>query len=93
MQQVLATNVTAPLLITQALLANVIAAQGKIVMISSRMGSISDNDSGGRYGYRAAKAALNAASKSLALDLALTLCLLSFYIPRFKPIWGVSMLG
>jgi NAD(P)-dependent dehydrogenase (short-subunit alcohol dehydrogenase family) len=69
LNQVLATNVTAPLLVTQALFPNVAAVQGKIVMISSRMGSISDNDSGGRYGYRASKAALNAASKSLALDL------------------------
>lgn len=69
MQQIMATNVTAPLMITQALLANVIATQGKVVMMSSRMGSIGDNNSGGRYGYRASKAALNAASKSLALDL------------------------
>lgn len=42
---------------------------GKIVMLTSRMGSISDNDSGGRYGYRASKAALNAMSKSLAIDV------------------------
>ncbi|MEZ4872264.1 MAG: hypothetical protein R2827_08470 [Bdellovibrionales bacterium] len=33
------------------------------------MGSIADNDSGGRYGYRMSKAALNAAGKSLAVDL------------------------
>ena len=33
------------------------------------MGSIADNDSGGRYGYRMSKAALNAASQSLAVDL------------------------
>ncbi len=33
------------------------------------MGSIADNDSGGRYGYRASKAALNAFGKSLAVDL------------------------
>ena len=41
----------------------------KVAMITSRMGSISDNDSGGAYGYRMSKAALNAASKSLAIDL------------------------
>ncbi|PLX90399.1 MAG: short-chain dehydrogenase, partial [Desulfuromonas sp.] len=41
----------------------------KIANISSRMGSIGDNDSGGRYGYRASKAALNAFGKSLAIDL------------------------
>ena len=39
-------------------------------MITSRMGSIEDNGSGGRYGYRMSKAALNIASVSLAKDLA-----------------------
>ena len=42
----------------------------KICVISSRMGSISDNQSGGRYGYRISKAGLNAAAVSLARDLA-----------------------
>lgn len=37
--------------------------------MTSRMGSIEDNDSGGRYGYRVSKAGLNAAGKSLAVDL------------------------
>lgn len=43
---------------------------GKLAILTSRMGSIADNDSGGRYGYRASKAALNAFGKSLAVDLA-----------------------
>ena len=34
------------------------------------MGSISDHTSGGRYGYRMSKAALNIAGMSLAQDLA-----------------------
>ncbi len=34
------------------------------------MGSITDNGSGGMYGYRMSKAAANAAGKSLARDLA-----------------------
>lgn len=42
---------------------------GKIAIITSRMGSIADNGSGGRYGYRMSKAALNAAGKSLSIDL------------------------
>jgi NAD(P)-dependent dehydrogenase (short-subunit alcohol dehydrogenase family) len=42
---------------------------GKIGLLSSRMGSISDNTSGGRYSYRMSKCALNAAGKSLSLDL------------------------
>jgi len=43
---------------------------GKIGLMTSRMGSIADNDSGGKYGYRISKAGLNAAGKSLAVDLA-----------------------
>lgn len=43
---------------------------GKIGLMTSRMGSIADNDSGGSYGYRASKCALNAIGKSLANDLA-----------------------
>jgi NAD(P)-dependent dehydrogenase (short-subunit alcohol dehydrogenase family) len=41
----------------------------KIALITSRMGSIGDNSSGGYYGYRMSKAALNAAGVSLAHDL------------------------
>jgi NAD(P)-dependent dehydrogenase (short-subunit alcohol dehydrogenase family) len=37
--------------------------------MTSRMGSVADNTSGASYGYRMSKAALNAAGKSLALDL------------------------
>lgn len=43
--------------------------QSKIAVITSKMGSITDNTSGGRYGYRMSKAALNAAMKSLSIDL------------------------
>jgi NAD(P)-dependent dehydrogenase (short-subunit alcohol dehydrogenase family) len=42
----------------------------KVALITSRMGSIGDNGSGGFYGYRMSKAALNAAGVSLARDLA-----------------------
>ena len=42
----------------------------KVALITSRMGSIADNSSGGSYGYRMSKAALNAAGRSLAIDLA-----------------------
>lgn len=58
-----------PLRVVQALLSNL--GQGaRIALITSRMGSIADNTSGGYYGYRMAKAALNAAGVSLAHDLA-----------------------
>lgn len=61
-------NAFAPLLICEALLPN-LKSGSKIANITSRMGSIGDNDSGGRYGYRASKAAFNAFGKSLAVDL------------------------
>jgi len=61
-------NAFAPLLICEALLPN-LHPGSKIANITSRMGSIGDNDSGGRYGYRASKAAFNAFGRSLAIDL------------------------
>lgn len=61
-------NAYGPLRVTEALLPN-LESGSKIANITSRMGSIADNDSGGRYGYRASKAALNAFGRSLAMDL------------------------
>ncbi|MEP1214483.1 MAG: SDR family oxidoreductase [Marinobacter sp.] len=61
-------NAYAPLRVAEAVVSQ-IPSGGKIANITSRMGSIADNDSGGRYGYRASKAALNAFGKSLAMDL------------------------
>ena len=61
-------NALGPLRVTQALLDNVVAGS-KIAIMTSRMGSMADNDSGGYYGYRASKAAVNAIGKSLAVDL------------------------
>ncbi|MGQ9427494.1 SDR family oxidoreductase [Gilvimarinus sp. F26214L] len=62
------TNALAPLMLTEAL-ADHLGEGAKVAMITSRMGSVEDNTSGGYYGYRMSKAALNAASKSLAIDL------------------------
>ena len=71
--QVIATfdvNSLGPMRVTQALLPNILAGSGKtVIQISSTMGSIANN-SGGYYGYRASKAALNMLNKSLALELA-----------------------
>jgi len=67
-QEQLAINAIAPLRVTHALLNN-LHPGSKIGLITSRMGSIADNGSGGYYGYRMSKAALNAAGKSLANDL------------------------
>jgi NAD(P)-dependent dehydrogenase (short-subunit alcohol dehydrogenase family) len=64
------TNTFGPLLLTQALLSNLLLSKSpKIGNVSSRVGSIADNSSGGAYAYRASKAALNAISKSMAVDL------------------------
>ncbi|MGJ3256790.1 MAG: SDR family oxidoreductase [Alcanivorax sp.] len=61
-------NTLGPLRVTMALLHNL--HQGsKVGLMTSRMGSIADNTSGKKYGYRISKAGLNAAGKSLALDL------------------------
>ncbi|MEM7604864.1 MAG: SDR family oxidoreductase [Myxococcota bacterium] len=47
-----------------------LAQGGRFAILTSRMGSIADNGSGGMYGYRMSKAAVNAAGMSLARDLA-----------------------
>lgn len=61
-------NALGPLRITKALLDNL--HQGsKVIVLSSRVGSLEDNSSGGMYGYRMSKAAVNMAAVNLALDL------------------------
>lgn len=62
-------NALAPIRFASALAARM-PSGAKVAILTSRMGSIADNSSGGHYGYRMSKAALNAAGKSLALDLA-----------------------
>ncbi|HLL31003.1 MAG TPA: SDR family oxidoreductase [Allosphingosinicella sp.] len=77
-QEVHAVNSVAPTLLAEALLPLVEAAAGRMAAITSRMGSIADS-SGGYIGYRASKAALNAAWRALALgwrDRPVTLVLL-----------------
>jgi NAD(P)-dependent dehydrogenase (short-subunit alcohol dehydrogenase family) len=61
-------NALGPLRVTHAL-RDRLAAGAKIILITSRMGSIGDNGSGAYYGYRMAKAALNMAGVNLAHDL------------------------
>ncbi len=61
-------NAVGPLKTTQALLNN-LKSGSKVAIITSRMGSISDNGSGGWYGYRMSKSAVNSAAVSLAQDL------------------------
>jgi NAD(P)-dependent dehydrogenase (short-subunit alcohol dehydrogenase family) len=61
-------NALGPLRLTHALLPQ-LRNGSKLILMSSRMGSIDDNSSGGSYGYRMSKVALNMAGKSLAIDL------------------------
>ncbi|AWL11643.1 3-hydroxybutyrate dehydrogenase [Saliniradius amylolyticus] len=69
MERQFRVNALGPLKLTQALLPN-LKAGSKVALITSRMGSMGDNGSGSRYGYRMSKAALNAAGVSLSRDLA-----------------------
>ncbi|WP_320676237.1 SDR family oxidoreductase [Prochlorococcus sp. MIT 1300] len=61
-------NALSPLCFTQAFLGQM-RKGSKIALMTSRMGSIDDNTSGGSYGYRMSKVALCMAGKSLSIDL------------------------
>ncbi|MCF6224947.1 MAG: SDR family oxidoreductase [Xanthomonadales bacterium] len=61
-------NALGPLRVSQSFLSN-LGSGSKIVIITSRMGSMQDNTSGGQYGYRMSKAAVNMVGRSLAEDL------------------------
>ncbi len=61
-------NAVGPLRLVSKLLP-VLGRGSKVALVTSRMGSLADNTSGGRYGYRMSKAALNMAGVSLAHDL------------------------
>ncbi len=69
-QETLLINTLAPVKLAEAFLPNLLQAQHpQFVAISSLMGSIADNGGGGSILYRSSKAGLNAAMKSLAIDL------------------------
>ncbi|EMJ54342.1 oxidoreductase, short chain dehydrogenase/reductase family protein [Leptospira interrogans serovar Valbuzzi str. Duyster] len=61
-------NALGPLKLVKVLLSS-LKKNAKLIFLTSRMGSIADNNSGSYYGYRASKAALNAIAVSLAKDL------------------------
>ena len=62
-------NAVGPVRVTRALVPLLAKAKGKVFHMSSGMGSITDNSSGGAYAYRMSKAALGMAGKTLANDL------------------------
>ena len=61
-------NALGPLRVTKALLPN-LHAGARILILTSRVGSVGDNSSGGNYGYRMSKAAANIAGKNLSIEL------------------------
>lgn len=64
-------NTLGPIRVAKALLPQLgRSLRPRIVSISSGLGSIGDNHSGGMYGYRISKAGLNMAARTMAHDLA-----------------------
>jgi NAD(P)-dependent dehydrogenase (short-subunit alcohol dehydrogenase family) len=69
--KVLDANTMGPMRVSEAFVDNVAQSERKtIVALTSGMGSISDNTSGGAFAYRSSKAAINMVMRSLAIDLA-----------------------
>jgi len=69
-EEAVAINLIAPMKMMEHFVENVSISDKKIIAsMSSKMGSIDDNTSGGSYAYRATKAALNAVMVSAAHDL------------------------
>ena len=69
--QVLDVNTMGPLRVTEAFVDNVARSERKLVVtITSGMGSIADNTSGGSIAYRSSKAAVNMVMRCAAVDLA-----------------------
>ncbi len=70
-RRILETNLIGPMKIAESFVDHVARSELKILaFVSSRMGSITLNNSGGSYAYRSSKAGLNMIMKSLAIDLA-----------------------
>ena len=70
-KQVLNVNTIGPLRVTEALIEHLARSERKLVVtITSGLGSIADNTSGGSIPYRTSKAAVNMAMRSAAIDLA-----------------------
>lgn len=90
--QQLAVNAVAPIRVTHALIHS-LGIDAKVAMITSRMGSITDNSSGGYIGYRMSKAALNAASVSLAHELKDKKIAVGLFHPGFVQTQMVNFAG
>ncbi len=83
-------NALGPVLVSQALADNVAKGERKLIAcVTSKMGSMADNASGGSYVYRASKAALNAVGVSMARDLAVR----GIAVLLFHPGWVQTDMG
>ena len=83
-------NTIAPLIITQKILKNLrLGKDKKLVFISSKVGSIEDNTSGGMYIYRTSKTALNQVIKSLSIDFKED----NFIVVALHPGWVQTDMG
>jgi NAD(P)-dependent dehydrogenase (short-subunit alcohol dehydrogenase family) len=70
-REVFEVNSIAPMMLVQAFVEQVAASPQKLVaVISSKMGSIADNGSGGSYIYRSSKTAVNQVVRNISIDLA-----------------------
>ena len=88
--EVLKVNLIAPLMITQSIIDNVKKSlEKKIYFLSSQLGSIGDNASGGMYIYRSSKTGLNQVVKSLSVDLKL----LGITVVSLHPGWVKTDMG
>lgn len=88
-------NAIGPMRVTAAL-RGCLSPGSKVAIVTSRMGSIADNSSGGMYGYRMSKAAVNAGGASLANDLkpsGVAVCLLHPGYVKTDMTGGNGMIG
>jgi NAD(P)-dependent dehydrogenase (short-subunit alcohol dehydrogenase family) len=89
-EKVFKTNVIGALKVTEGFSDHVARSEGKqVAILSSKMGSIADNTSGGGYIYRSGKAALNAVAKSLSCDLKSS----GVKVVAFHPGWVKTDMG
>ncbi|MEZ9231966.1 SDR family oxidoreductase [Vibrio amylolyticus] len=89
-RQVFETNTIAPLKLVEALYPNLLAGEERtIACLSSKVGSMAENTSGGGYIYRSSKAALNSVVKSLSNDLSAV----GFKVVALHPGWVKTEMG
>ena len=87
---VFAVNTLGPMRMAERFVEQVAQSRRKLIVhITSRMGSIGENSSGGKYIYRSSKAALNMAAKGMALDLAER----GITVVMFHPGWVQTDMG